>query len=180
MSWSLVGLAGLATTFVQLFDKLLWRWKRLHPWFVPQPMIQGTWQGWITSDYVNPATNEPAPRIRAYFRIKQTYFNVYLRLMTAESASNLLSGKLYFNDDGTFVIAGLYLNTPKPEVRERSPIHHGGIMLHLRGDPVERLDGPYFTDRKTGGSLQFDEKVSELCDGFTEAEKAFARKGQQA
>ena len=92
-----------------------------HPWFVAQPVIQGTWQGWIISDYVNPVTNERVPAIRAYFRIKQTYFNVYLCLMTAESSSDLLSGKLYFNDDGTFVVAGLYLNTPKTEVRDEAP-----------------------------------------------------------
>ena len=29
MFFSLVGLAGLATTFVQVFDKFLWRWKYL-------------------------------------------------------------------------------------------------------------------------------------------------------
>lgn len=170
----LSSVAGVGFTLIQLFDRYLWKWGPLHPWFVQQPVIEGTWLGIIRSDYVDPATNQRVPPIRVYFRIRQTYSSIHLRLMTAESSSDLLSGKLSGHENGTFAVAGIYLNTPRADLQDRSRIHHGGLLLRIHGDPGVRLEGNYWTDRKTTGSMAFDQRVGTLYASFADAERAFA------
>jgi hypothetical protein len=45
------------------------------------------------------------------------------------------------------------LNTPKAGVRERSEIHYGSTILNFDGFNVTKMDGEYWTDRKTTGEI---------------------------
>ena len=173
MALPLISVAGLGFALIQLFDKYVWRWQWLHPWFVPQPVIEGTWQGLLVSDYIDQKTGERIPPIRAYFRVKQTFSTIHMRLMTKESSSDLLSGKVYCNPDETFAVTGVYLNTPNADVRHRSEIHYGAIYMTIQGDLGVRMEGNYWTGRKTTGTMSFDRRMAHLCSTFAEAEERF-------
>lgn len=53
--------------------------------------------------------------------------------------------------------AVLRLARTRASVHERSEVHHGSFKLDIGGQPVDRLEGYYWTDRNTMGELEFDE-----------------------
>lgn len=52
----------------------------------------------------------------------------------------------------------MYRNTPRAAVRHRSEVHHGSFKLDIGGEPVDRLEGYYWTDRNTMGEFDFDRR----------------------
>jgi hypothetical protein len=61
--------------------------------------------------------------------------------------------------DGVQQLVSVYTNTPKGEVRDKSEIHHGALVLGPR-DTRQGFEGEYFTDRNTRGSLTFNRRVA--------------------
>jgi hypothetical protein len=157
-----------------IFDTWLWRIRLLHPWFVAIPDLRGTWAGTLKSDWINPKTGERVPAITVYFVVRQTYSRTSLRLMTSESTSKLLGGAIVREDDGRYVVSGVYLNTPKLDVRDRSPIHHGAVLLSVEGTPPQCLSGQYWTDRSTKGQIRLDRKSATLYDSYEDAAAGMA------
>lgn len=159
------------------FNRWIWRWPSLYPWLVSIPNLQGTWKGQIISNWIDPNTGNKIPPVEAFLTIRQTYFSICLRMITRESYSNMLAGKIYREPgNDTFEIAGIYQNVPRMSTRERSPIHHGGIILHVRGDIGCILDGSYWTDRETRGEIRFAEKAEDLFDDYERAVTASYQK----
>jgi hypothetical protein len=151
------------------FDKWLWRFRLLHPWFVDRPYIRGTWKGQLTSQWVDPKTNQPLGPIEVYLVVRQTFSSIHLRLITRQSSSESLANNIPKEPDGVYTIASIYRNTPKIPNRVISEIHHGGVILQVLGDPVHALEGHYWTDRGTLGELRFVEKSETLYFDFDSA-----------
>lgn len=151
------------------FDKWLWRFRLLHPWFVDRPYIRGTWKGRLTSQWIDPKTNHPLGPIDAYLVVRQTFSSIHLRLITRQSSSESFANNIPKEPDGVYKIASIYRNTPKIANRVISEIHHGGVILQVLGDPVHALEGHYWTDRGTLGELRFVEKSEKLYFDFDSA-----------
>jgi hypothetical protein len=61
---------------------------------------------------------------------------------------------LYSNDaDGIKRLSYTYINQPKASVRDRSAISNGAAVLRIVGGASRRLEGQYWTDRKTTGDV---------------------------
>jgi hypothetical protein len=141
---------------------------------LPVPSLYGTWQTIIESDWVDPATQSRVPPIPAFIIIHQTFSTISIRLITKESASEQLAGRLVRSaDDGICTVVGLYRNTPRIEHRQKSPIHHGALLLQVHGKPVESLEGYYWTDRGNRGSLRLLKRNRQCFHSFAAAERAF-------
>lgn len=168
----IVGVVGI---ILIIFDKWLWKLPLIHSLFVPFPNISGTWQGSIISSWTDPQTSKQIPPIDAYLVIYQTYSSLNLRIMTRESRSDLLSGNFISNKGSPHKIAGIYNNVPNIEVRERSPIHYGGLLLEIHND--QTLEGEYWTDRNTKGYLKFRIHKRKPFDSFDSAHSAFQTTG---
>lgn len=112
---------GAMVLLILAFDRWLWKWRALHPWFVSKPNLQGTWKGELISSWVKQQSSEPVPPIEAYVVIKQTFSSIRLRLITKESHSDCLVASICDDAGGTQSIVGTYLNTPKTLQREGSP-----------------------------------------------------------
>jgi hypothetical protein len=134
--------------------------------------MRGAWRGQIVSTWVNPDTGQTVPPIEAYIAITQTASTIRMRLMTAESESELLGASILPDSDGLPRLFGTYRNTPRQEFRHRSQIHHGGLFLNIHGEPPRLLEGQYWTDRKTTGSLRFDGRSGEILRRFDDARRA--------
>src|SRR5277367_5768948 len=80
------GVVTVLTLLLLAFDKWLWGFRLLHPWFVDRPYLKGTWKGVLESNYIDPATQQRVPPIEVYLVIRQTYSAIHLRLITQESA----------------------------------------------------------------------------------------------
>lgn len=160
---------GVLVILLWVCERWAWRWQWLHPWFVATPVLHGTWRGTIVSTWVNPETGREIAPIEAYVAITQTASTIRMRVMTPESGSELLGASIVFEADGLPRLYGTYRNTPRQEVRHRSPIHHGGLFLDVHGEPPQHLEGQYWTDRQTNGSIAFDARSRKIYRRFDDA-----------
>ncbi|MBI2202846.1 MAG: hypothetical protein HYU41_03180 [Candidatus Rokubacteria bacterium] len=160
---------GVLVILLWVCERWGWRWQLLHPWFVATPVLHGTWRGQIVSTWIDPATGRQVAPIEAYVAITQTASTIRMRMMTRESQSELLGASIVSDADGLPRLYGTYRNTPRQEVRHRSAIHHGALFLDIHSEPPRRLDGQYWTDRNTTGSLSFDARCHDIHRRFEDA-----------
>ena len=133
-----------------VFVKWIWKWRLFYPWLVPYPNLEGKWSGQLLSTYDDPNGEEIATEIS----IHQTFFNIQVKIKTGESRSHSISARFDIDKDRGFErLIYSYMNTPNADVRERSEIHHGTTMLNFEGFKVDNLEGNYWTDRKTTGTI---------------------------
>ncbi len=164
---------GVLVLLLTAFETFLWRLPWLHPWFVSVPNIRGTWRGSLVSISTDSTTGQRPPAIETYVSIHQTFSSIQIRLMTNESSSSLLSGSIAGTPDGNYEISGVYRNTPRIGVRDRSPVHHGAILLGVIGSPPSALNGEYWTNRGTKGELRLESRIAKLSHDFDEARQHF-------
>jgi hypothetical protein len=166
---------GIAVFLAGLLDKYAWRWRIFRSWLVSTPDIQGTWKGQLISNYIDQTTNLPIVPRDVYLVARQTMSTISVRLVTQESASQLLGGSIVQEADDVYEVVGLYRNTPRLLSQANSPIHHGALLLNIYGKPPNTLNGCYWTDRGTKGELKFERKISTLCYDFDSAVQAFTQ-----
>ena len=107
--------------------------------------------------------------------VRQTFSRMSLRLLTPESQSDLLGAEVVRADDGTYRVFGVYRNEPRLGVRERSPIHYGGLVLQVIGSPAVRLTGHYWTDRDTKGEIVLSDRRAAHIDDITAGTDLYAK-----
>ena len=149
-------------------DRWAWRFRLLQPWLVHMPDLRGTWRAEIRP------TNSEQEGLTGYMAIRQTLSSINLRLLTEESVSEILAARVLKAEDGTFSVAGVYRNIPKLSVRDRSPLHHGAILLSVHGDPPISLEGQYWTDRNSQGEIVLSNRSRKFAHSFGEAAEADA------
>ena len=171
---------GALILLLAAFDLWLWRISLLRGWFVKRPCVRGTWKTILQSQWTDPETGESPPDIEAYIAIRQTYSMLSMRLMTEESASELLGAEIVRAGDGTYRIAGVYRNEPRLAMRERSPIHYGAMLLEVEGRPPVRLAGYYWTDRNSRGEMQTGSHKATIYPSFDVAREAFSEQDDPA
>jgi hypothetical protein len=156
---------GVLVLLLGITDRWLWRVRWLRPWLFKVPLVQGTWKATI-----RPTAPDGAPRkVEAFMVIRQTLSTVSLRLLTAESQSETLSARVVGCEDGVWRVAAVYRNTPRLQVRSRSPLHHGALLLDVQGDPAEAMTGQYWTDRLSQGEISLSARHHVLAHAFDQA-----------
>lgn len=136
-----------------IFDNWLWHVspvKRL----AKRPDLNGTWQGTLTSLRDDGSGQEVAHSpIPVFLVVRQTYLDLNITLLSQESSSRSIAAVVQVNPDGNFTVYYHYTNVPALTVRDRSPIHSGGAKLEIADVSPQSLDGEYWTDRRTRGTL---------------------------
>ncbi len=160
---------GVLLLLLVAFDVWAWRFRILHGWFVPRPDLRGTWRVELQSDWKDPKTGAVIGPIVAYLVVRQTFSSLSIRMLTAESASELVAAEINKAGDGTYRLAAVYRNEPKLSVRDRSPMHYGALVLDVQGDPVEGLAGYYWTDRSSRGELRTLARHQSIAGSFNVA-----------
>lgn len=162
---------------VALFEHWLWRLSLLQGWFVKRPDLRGTWQVELRSEWVTPETGGRPEPIICYMAVRQTLSTLSMRLFTPESASWLIAHKITLSNDGVYQVAGVYMNKPQLHLRgKRSEIHYGAILLDIQGYPTILLEGHYWTDRNTKGTMTLTQRNKEVFSTYQEAHNAFTKK----
>lgn len=152
-----------------LFERRVWRWARLHPHLVGAPVVRGTWKGSITSLWSDPATSAAPQPKTVYLAVEQTLTTVAVTLFTDESASRSIAGSVANVPGRGWVLSYTYLNTPRIERRETSPIHYGGTLLSIVDGGGITIDGEYWNDRASKGRLVFREHAPEVARSIEHA-----------
>lgn len=158
------------------FDNWLWKARSLNGWFTKRPVLCGTWEVSLQREWVNPLTRERPGMSTCYMAVRQTYSSLSMRLMTSESVSWLIAHNIVRSNDGTYQVAGVYMNTPDLSLRgERSEIHYGALLLDVQGQLASSLSGHYWTDRETRGTLAFRRRVANIYATYEEARCGFEK-----
>lgn len=152
-----------------LFERWGWRWNPLHPHIVRTPVLRGTWRGLLRSEWVDPETEQGIPPKTVYLSVDQTLQTVRTRLLTDESASEQVAGTISERWPGQLVLTSIYVNTAQIHLRPKSPTHGGGLLLTLYAEPRLRLEGEYWTERLTKGSLDFRDHSSTVAESYEHA-----------
>jgi SMODS-associating 2TM, beta-strand rich effector domain len=148
-----------------------WLW-RIGPFprLIGVPMLVGTWEGELVTQWVDGKTKaSPAPK-RAYLAVSQTMTTIAVRLLTDESVSDQLAGAIAKTAGEGRAISYLYLN--KPAIGRRtttSPMHHGAAILTILDGQATRLEGDYWTERESKGTLAFGAHAAAVARTFAEA-----------
>jgi hypothetical protein len=136
--------AGYTVIIWIAYAKFIWRYM---PKFIENtPYIGGTWKGEIYSDY------NGGMKIDSEIKIIQDLFKTKIKVKTNESESETIVSDFVINGNDDNILFYTYRNEPKADVRFRSAIHYGSVQLRLvsRND----LEGSYWTDRKTTGTMK--------------------------
>lgn len=141
----------LWTLFIQWF----WKCKVFYPWLVPFPNLSGEWEGELKSNWKQKSL-DPIP---TEIKIKQTFFNVQIKIKTNESRSHSIGASFDIDKDrGLEQLIYSFINTPKSSVRDRSEIHYGSTLLTFEGFKINTMEGQYWTDRETTGEIKLKRK----------------------
>ena len=161
---------GIVLLLAGLFDGWLWRWPLVRKYISRLPDARGTWRGTIVTTW-RAADGKSMKPIPAYLVVRQTYSGIWARLLSERSSSETLSATLMKSADGVMTLAAVYRNTPLMSQRSSSPMHTGAFLVELRDEPVTCIAGHYWTDRETGGDMEFAERSNNLSAGFAQAAK---------
>ena len=150
-----------------IFTKWLWRLPMLQGWLIKVPNLQGTWKGELKSDWVNPETGKGVDQIPIILVVRQTFSSIKCTLMTEESISYSTTADINVipNSEDLYLIYS-YTNRPKATIRDRSPIHDGASILKIIRKPEMRLEGEYWTSRKTRGDMSLKLESLNLVEKF--------------
>ena len=181
LSWEYLWPYGLVVStlsfVVVIFERWGWAGKFLHGWFVKRPDLRGSWCVDLKSEWVNPETGKKVAPIVCYMAVRQSLTTLSMRLMTAESNSWFIAHKIVEENDGVFLVTGVYTNTPKLELRgDRSEIHYGALLLRVLGDPPISLEGHYWTDRNSHGSMRLSNKKTAIFSTYEEARDGYGER----
>jgi hypothetical protein len=171
--FSLADIIPALLVAASIHERWLWRQSLFHrSRVITTPVVIGTWRGQLESFWQNPETGERPPIKTVYLTIQQTATTVSVRLLTNESSSEQLAGTVTESESGYPAISYNYRNRPDMRYRKDgvSPIHYGGAVLEIVGDPATGLNGEYWTDRNSRGEFKFREQSPRIAQTFEEAE----------
>lgn len=152
------------------YDKWLWRvWVfKYAAWFLRIPILHGTWKGKLK---YKRDENGNSGEADIYVAINQTFTSVSVRsFFKKPSASKSMTAKIEEEPDRKKLVY-MYKSEAPYGKRDANRPHDGAVVFDIVGNPVKKLLGSYFTDRKGAGTVTLDEYSSVLTENFDDAEK---------
>lgn len=144
-----LGVASSAVVaLLLLFDLFVWRWLPLA--LVRRPILRGTWKARAVSSFE--VDGKPV-EWDCFIVIRQTYSSISVEMLFPKSESNSSSANLLVID-GRYELWYTYTSEAHVLEREGNPPHRGAAKFRVSGDP--RLEGDYWTDRRTVGRIEAD------------------------
>lgn len=152
---------------IMVFTSFAWKWRMFNSWLVPFPNLNGTWQGSIQTTWKNPDTGYVPGAIPVILSIKQSFTKISCVMRTAEMTSRSYLADFWLNyDDQIRMLGYSYHSRPLPTVVDRSQPHDGTVTFDLIGNPVTKLKGAYWTERKTTGEIVLTFRCKQMLDSF--------------
>jgi hypothetical protein len=150
-----------------IFTKWAWRLPIFKSWLVPFPDIEGTWKGTFQSTWIDSISDQKITSKAVTIAIKQTFSSVSCVMYTDESDSYSTTAQIIEDDEsGVFRLSYNYTNRSRANVRDRSAIHDGAAILKIILKPEKKLEGEYWTSRKTTGDISVKFISRKLTQNF--------------
>ena len=136
-----------------IFMQWGWRWKRLQGWLVPFPDLNGTWEGKFQTNWRNAEGKTPDP-IAVILTIRQHFGHISCVMRTAEMESHSYAEGFCIDTERQIrQLCYSYTSKPSVRLRDRSTPHDGTILFNILGQPIRKLEGEYWTQRQTTGTV---------------------------
>jgi len=150
---------------IAIFVKWGWKIKIFRGWLVPFPDLNGSWVGFIYSDWKNPTTGERPPPIPVLLTVNQSFFHTNCVMRTGEMESSSYSeGFLIDPDRQIKSVAYSFTSKPRLSLNERSIPHDDTAVFQIIDKPKQKLIGRYWTERLTKGEIRLKYHSKELLD----------------
>lgn len=151
------------------FVKWGWKLKIFRGWLVPFPNLNGSWVGFLYSDWKNPETGAKPPPIPVMLTVNQSFFHISCKMRTSEMESSSYSeGFLIDSDRQIKNVAYSYSSQPRLSLNERSIPHDGTVVFKIIENPKQKLEGRYWTERLTKGEIILQYYSKELLEQMPE------------
>lgn len=131
-----------------LFDSFLWRYAPFR-WIVRRPVLHGTWKMEQRTSY-EPRKDET---IESYLVIHQTYSSIRIDGLYAGSDSECLTASLNI-DKNRCTVSYLFRSEAHTMNRAGNPPSRGAAVLKVGRGPERHLEGDYWMERGTHGSIR--------------------------
>lgn len=150
---------------IAIFVKWGWKIKIFRGWLVPFPDLNGSWIGFIYTDWKNPTTGKKPPPIPAMLTVNQSFFHFSCVMRTGEMESSSYSeGFLIDPDRQIKSVAYSYTSKPRLSLNERSIPHDGTAVFQIIENPKQKLVGRYWTERLTKGEIKLEYHSKEMLE----------------
>lgn len=150
---------------IAVFVKWGWKLKIFRGWLVAFPNLNGSWIGFIYSDWKDPATGEKPSPIPVLLTVNQSFFHLSCIMRTSEMESSSYSeGFLIDPDRQIKSIAYSYTSKPRLSLNERSIPHDGTAVFQIIEKSEQKLVGRYWTERLTKGEIRLKYHSKELLE----------------
>jgi len=144
------------------FDLLLWRFLPL--WLTRRPNIRGTWKAELQYRW----PEEEPPKVKdCYLAIHQTFSTVSVQMYFDISSSESRSADIRSNDKRRSLWWS-YLSMAY-EFDTANPPHRGAAELVISTVPKTILQGTYWTERKTKGSIMTSGRSKKIYEDYQQA-----------
>lgn len=149
---------------IWVFDRWAWRWPFVGG-LVKRPDLHGTWKCELRSSYAGRAGEV----IESYLVIDQTYTGICVQMLFDRSRSISMSGDLV-NEGGRCVLYYVFRSEKSALEPDSNPPARGAADLKVSRKPRLALEGDYWMERGTKGTLATVGRSKILFDDFPAAQ----------
>jgi hypothetical protein len=153
------------------YDKWVWRmgFFKYLAWFLHIPILHGTWKGKLKYERDE---NGNSGEVDIYVAINQTLSSISVRsFFKKPSASKSITAKIEKEEPDRKKLIYMYKSEAPYGKKDNNRPHDGASVFDIVGNPVKKLLGSYFTDRKGAGAVVLDKYCSILAENFGDAEQ---------
>lgn len=165
------GATSIVVVTWTIYDKWLWRkWIfRYLAQFLHMPILHGTWRG--TLQYERDEQNQSG-ETEVYVAINQTATSISIRsFFKKPSESKSVTAKIENEEPDRKKLVYVYRSEAPYGKRDSNRPHDGTCVLNIVGNPVRKLTGSYFTERKGAGAILLEKRSRELAENLEDAQK---------
>lgn len=167
---SAITVAGI---ILGIYNYWAWRFIGIRAWVAKTPDLSGTWQFKLQSEWVDPKTSQRVPEINGYAQVDQTAGHFTLRMFTIESHSKTIAYAFAY-DQSVYTLSIVYENKPNIRFRQnRSRFHLGAATFLVRSVYPDRIEGEYWTERETIGTLRLTERRRSAINSYSDGERLY-------
>lgn len=154
------------TPLLLAFDRCLWRYPPSR-WAVRRPVLQGIWKMTQRTTF-EPRADET---MESYLVIPQTYSSIRVNGLYAISDSQSLSADFAI-DKSRCMLSYIFRTDAHTMYRTGNPPSRGAAVLKVGRKPQLHLEGDYWMERGTRGSVKSVAYTSRTYDTFEAARQA--------
>lgn len=162
-----ISASSVAIIALLAYDRSLWRWPLLRR-LTKRPVLHGTWKAELRSSYAGSAGNA----IEGYMTIRQTYSTVQVDMLFENSRSFFLSGGLR-QEDGRARLQYLFRSEGDALHQQDNPPSRGAAVLVVSRRPHLHMDGDYWMERGTKGTIRTQSYSPDVFESFDAARTHF-------